>query len=414
MVVGLLAVVLFGMGLFRSERVDGESKPPRVQVSREQLRAGLQGLQAPVRDHASVEWVNNGRIFEVLEEEIRQAEHSVHILVFIWRKSDPSDRLVEAIRSRPGIECRVVLDPIASPNFNEEVRPQLESAGCEVREYKPVKQSVREGAEALERTHRKIVVVDGKVGVTGGFGIWKSWEGEGLTEETWRDTNVRVRGPVVAELQRAFGETWSRTGGSPLPAGAFPKLAPAGRAQAAFVASDASEGNADPEGKTSAEELAELLVASAERRLWIANSYFVPTDRILAVLEAKAHAGVDVRVLAPGPVHDWRSVRDAQRVSYRRLIKAGVRIYEYQPSMMHAKTFLVDEDLVSVGSMNLDPLSLRQLEEGQLVVLGDAALAKALEQDLLQDFQRSQEQESAFPGPLELSARAMFWLLGDL
>jgi cardiolipin synthase len=226
--------------------------------------------------------------------------------------------------------------------------------------------------------------VDGSVAVTGGFGIWKVWEGHGNAPENWRETSVRVAGPAVRDMQLAFTSNWQEAGGDLLPADVFPAISPAGTSRAAFVSSTGRPGISD------AERMTRIVVAAATRRLWIANAYFTPPDAILDQLERKAREGVDVRVLGPGPVHDVPIIRASQRSTYERLLRAGVRIWEYQPSMMHAKTMLVDDWLSVIGSTNLDPMSLNWLGEGSLVV-DDRAVAAELERGWAEDFPRSRE-----------------------
>jgi cardiolipin synthase A/B len=222
------------------------------------------------------------------------------------------------------------------------------------------------------------------VGITGGFGFHVSWEGNGRSKEEWRDTAVRVRGPAVAQMERAFEHNWSESGGTYASATAA-EVRAAGDARAAFVASSPRG-----DGPSAAERMTHLLVSAATRRLWIANSYFVPDEPLQALLVEKARQGVEIRVLAAGEVHDVKPVRAAQRETYGPLLEAGVRIYEYRPSMMHAKTILVDDHLVAVGSTNMDGLSFDRLEEGSLIV-ASRTLAEELEAHLRADLQLSDE-----------------------
>jgi cardiolipin synthase A/B len=323
----------------------------------------------PLREGNLVEVVNNGRVFDVLEEEILRARQSVHVTVYIWRPSEPSERVVRAIEqvTRAGVACRVIVDPLGSVDFEEQVRPRLVAAGCDVRFFRQI---TEDPAKALGRNHRKLLVVDGKVGVTGGFGIWKAWQGNGRAEEEWRETNVRFTGPAVRDLQVAFARDWSASGGPLLPDVELPELPVAGPVPGAFVSS------APVVGVTNAERLTVLMFTAARKRLWISNAYFTPSKPLLQLLEKKRQEGVEIRVLAPGPVHDVPPIRSAQRGTYERLLKAGVRVWEYQPSMMHAKTLVVDDDIGVVGSINLDPLSLNQLEEGALVFESQATVAQ--------------------------------------
>ena len=365
-----------------------------------------QAVAADMRPGHRVELIENGKVFDAIVEEISRARSSVHIVVYIWRPSAPSDRVIEALakRTREGVACRVVVDRLGSLDFDE-VQPRLEQAGCAVKLFNQVGDSERDFSS---RNHRKLVVVDGRVGITGGFGIWKSWEGDGLSEEQWRDESVRVQGPAVREMQLAFTENWLEAGGPLLPPEAFPELSEDGPAYATFVASSSEE------GVTYGERMSQVLFSAARKRLWIANSYFVPSDALVLKLAAKAREGVDVRVLAPGPIHDIKPVRDAQRGSYRKLLAAGVRIWEYQPSMMHAKTLVVDDALVAVGSNNLDPYSMEKLEEGSLVV-EDTATAARMAELFLADLEHSKEIRPGDPEALSglnaLLRKAMWWVV---
>ena len=362
------------------------------------LPAGVEGLSlalyqscgVPLVPGHAVQLVENGAIFDALVDAIRSARTSVHVLVYIWRPCAASDRIIEALveRARAGVACRIVVDPVGSEDthgdkdFDQGPEQQLREAGCEVHYYRLLRN--RLVGRMMGRIHQKIAVVDGQVGITGGFGIWKVWEGAGLAVENWRDTHVRVQGPAVRELQLAFSAAWQEAGGPLLPADVFPPTGDHGSVLAGFVAS------AGQLGLTRAERMYRVAIAAATKRLWIANAYFTPPDKMLEQLVTKAREGVDVRVLAPGPVHDVPTILASQRSTYERLLEAGVRIWEYQPSMMHAKTMLADDWLSMVGSTNLDPLSLNKLSEGSLVI-ADAAFTGQLARSFEQDLTHSQE-----------------------
>lgn len=338
-----------------------------------------------------IRWANNGAVFDVMAEELARAKSSVHIVMFIWRPGKASERLLSVLteRARAGVACRVLVDPLGSPTFEKEIKPRLAAAGCRAHLFRPLPAD-----ENLARNHRKILIVDGRVAVTGGLAIQDEWLGEARNEKEWRDTNARVEGPVVAQLQQAFAENWQETTGELLPASDFPGLTrtepgldDAGEGWAAFVSS-----TANPE-VTRAERLTQLMVRAARKRLWIAQSYFTPNGALTELLVEKARAGVDVRVLAPGDKNDQPAITFAQRASYDALLAAGVRLWEYQPSMMHAKTMLVDDRLVLVGSINYDPLSFNLLEEGSLVLEDDDA-ARRMEAFFLEDLRHAREVKS--------------------
>ncbi|MFP2897232.1 phospholipase D-like domain-containing protein [Corallococcus sp. 4LFB] len=335
-----------------------------------------------------IRWANNGAVFDVMVEEIGRARASINIVMFIWRPGRASDRMIEALaeRNRADVQCRVLVDPLGSGPFEAEVKPRLEAIGCEAHLFRPLPAD-----ENLARNHRKIFVVDGRVAITGGLAIQDEWLGDARNEKEWRDTNVRVQGPVVAQLQQAFAENWQEATGALLPQTDFPTLSAeqpgldaAGEGWAAFVSS-----TANPE-VTRAERLTQLMVKAAKKRLWISQAYFTPNDALTALLVEKARAGVDVRVLAPGDKNDQRAITVLQRQTYDTLRAAGVRLWEYQPSMMHAKTMLVDDRLVLVGSINYDALSFNLLEEGSLV-LEDVDATRQLEAIFLEDLTHARE-----------------------
>jgi len=338
--------------------------------------AVFQSLGAEMRPGHEVRLVGNGAVFDALEEDIRHAQKSVHIDIFIWQKGIASDRLVAALtsRARAGVACRVLVDDVGSPGFDEEVRPRL--AGCEVRVFRRVGRTPDEAA----RNHRKIVVIDGRVAFTGGFAIRDEWLGDGVTNEAWRDANVRFTGPAVVTAQHAIAENWQEAGGALFPEDALAPPIEAGPTVAAFVTSTATP------VVSRAERLVHLLVRAATKRLWIANAYFVPPKGLLEVVEAKARAGVDVRLLVPGKKSDSTISLGSQHIAYGQLSKAGVRVFEYQPSMMHAKTMVVDDEIALVSTINLEPLSLGKLEEDALVVTDrsfNGDLARTFEADCL-------------------------------
>nr|WP_128794171.1 phospholipase D-like domain-containing protein [Corallococcus coralloides] len=370
-----------------------------------------QTMGVPMEPGNGVELVQNGEVFDVIEEEIRAARSSIHIASYIWRPGIPSDQLLIALRERaPGVQCRVIVDPLGSVNF-ELVAPVLADAGCDVRIYRPYQGAVTslDAVRIRARMHRKMVIRDGEVALTGGFGIWRSWLGNGDAAETWRDTNMRVRGPVVRGMQLAFAQNWQESGGAFLPPESFPELAPAGNARALFVASTGHRFLSE------ASKMWLLSIAAAKHRLWIANSYFIPSEAISDMLILKAREGVDVRVLVPGRYHDVKPVFNAQRASYARLLAAGVRIYEYEISMMHSKTLVADDTLSVVGSTNLDPLALSHTDEASVMV-EDPVFAEELAKSFEADLQHSAEihwQGWKRRGLLEKLGEQLPWFIGD-
>lgn len=341
----------------------------------------FQSVAATLGSGHEVQVLDNGRVFDALVEDIQRARASIHVVMYIWEAGKASDRVLSAIteRARSGVKCRILVDAFGSSAFGEQLQAPLEQAGCEVRMFRPLP-----GYDKLARNHRKIVVVDGELGFTGGFGIRDNWLGAGLKEDEWRDTHVRFRGPAVLDAQQAFAENWQEAGGGLLPSSAFPATRAAGSVRAAFVASTASA------VVTRAERLTQLLMAFGSKRIWISNAYFVPSDAILNLLAEKAALGVDVRLLVAGKQSDSKTSFGAQQFEYGDLVKGGVRVWEYLPSMLHTKAMLVDAQLSIVGSINLDPLSLNKLEEDALVV-EDRAVNEQLAKSFLDDCTHARE-----------------------
>jgi cardiolipin synthase len=346
----------------------------------------LQSTGTPLRPGNRVKLLRNGEVFDAIEDEIARAESSIHIVVYLWQPGAPSDRILRALGNRRrGVSCRVMVDPLQSQRFDE-VALRLSALGCEWRISRPMDGALRrlDVRTMLARNHRKVIIRDGRAGITGGFGIWRSWLGDGRTPEAWRDTAALIEGPAVREMQLAFSQNWQEAGGSWLPEAALPALSPVGGTAASFIASSPGATISD------AIRMTAVTVAAAHERLWITNSYFIPSTALVDMLVRKAREGVDVRILVPGRYMDMAPVHAAQRSTYDRLLEAGVRIWEYEVSMLHAKTLVVDRDLAVVGSINLDPVSMQSADEGS-VVIWDRDFTTRLASDFERDLRYSRE-----------------------
>jgi cardiolipin synthase len=360
-----------------------------------------QATGVPLVEGNRLAWRDNGEVFDAMEEAIRSARHSVHVDTYVWKPGKAGSRIAAIVRRRAqdGIAVRILVDPIGSTGFDDELRGPLREAGCEVRHFRDPK---RRPFTLTGRNHRKLVVVDGRIGFTGGFGIAPEWSGDGLSPDAWRDANAEVEGPAVGQMQAAFAAHWLETGGALLPRAELERARPAGDARAAYVTS------MDVVGLPHARWVTHIAIMAARRRAWIANAYFVPPPELLGALLLLPTYGIDLRLLLPGPHQDHRAVTFLQRRLYPRLERGGLRVYEYQPSMMHAKTMLVDDRLVVVGSINLDYLSMQWLEEGCLVA-DDRTFAAELERRWHEDMARSRQVVGPRPGRELRAARA-----GDL
>jgi cardiolipin synthase len=343
--------------------------------------AVYQSIGARLQTGYQIKLLENGEVFDALAEDISRARSSIDLVIYIWEKGAASDRISAALiaRAKAGVTCRILVDDLGSAGFERTVKPPLAAAGCDVRVFRRLP-----GPDPVARNHRKIVVVDGAVAFTGGFGIRDNWLGDGVHAGQWRDSNVRFTGPGVADAQQAFAENWQEAGGALLPDREFPPATndtAAGTVTAAFVTSSASP------VITHAERLTQLVIAAATKRLWITNAYFVPSDSILELLKHKASRGVDVRLLVPGTKSDSKTAYLAQQVEYPAMLASGIRIWEYLPTMIHSKSMLANDELAVIGSINLDPLSLNKLEESALVVDDEVVggeLARQFERDCQQ------------------------------
>jgi cardiolipin synthase len=257
----------------------------------------------------------------------------------------------------------------------------MTDAGCEVAMYRPLTPWTIDRANY--RNHRRILVADGRVGITGGSGTSGKWSGNGREKGYWRDTDLRVEGPVVQQLQGAFAENWLEATGVALGGpDYFPRIAPVADGVNAQVVRSSPAG-----GSVAMYTMFLLAMASARRSLLITNPYFVPDDTMIDTLAEAARSGVRVTLLLPGAI-DHNLVRQASRAQLGRLLRAGVQVYEYRAALLHAKTMVVDSKWATVGSTNLDRRSFELNEELNLVVY-DADVARRLEQVFAEDLRQS-------------------------
>ncbi|HYD52731.1 MAG TPA: phospholipase D-like domain-containing protein [Gemmatimonadaceae bacterium] len=293
-------------------------------------------------------------------------------------------RLIAAARRK--VRVKLLLDAFGSQNLSDEWRDALRAAGVELAELRPLRWYVFQAA--TNRSHARAVIVDGRIGYTGGFGLADYWLGNGRTKGQWRETSVRFEGPAVSQLQAAFAIAWAESTGELLTGDLY---FPRDVARAAPGTSNAGLLYTAPtQGSTNAERFLALSIAAARRTLYITNSYFVPDDDFRRLLTRARRRGVDVRVLTVGNETDVKSTLWAGRWRYEELLRAGVRVYEYRPTMMHAKTMVVDGTWGTIGSMNFDNRSLAFNNETNLVVL-DAAVGARMDSTFLEDLRYADE-----------------------
>jgi cardiolipin synthase A/B len=355
------------------------------------LHAVAHALNAPLLSRGRAVLLNDGdEYYPRILQAIRGAQHTVNMTCYIWEPGEVSDAFFEVLveRAKAGVEVRLLLDGLGCMRTPREDIDRLEKAGGRVAWFR----SLRFGKlmRFHKRTHRRAFVVDGRIGFTGGAAIGDKWQGRAQDPDHWRDVMIEVTGCMALNLQPAFAELWAYAGQEILSGdGHYP------------IQDDPHiDGDADtrhlhvvssPADDSHPLRLLFLLTFfGARKRLWIASPYFVPDAFTREVLESRARLGVDVRVLVPNELSDAKPVRWATRSYYDELLSAGVRIFEYQPTMMHSKMLVADSIWSIVGSANMDIRS-KELNKENVLCIADKVLAAQIETAFLADLERSEE-----------------------
>ena len=326
---------------------------------------------------------NGDEIFPPMLEAIRVAKQSITFETYIYWSGDIGRAFADALseRARAGVSVHVLLDWVGSAKISEEFLKEMESAGVHVRKFhKPGWYDI---ARLNNRTHRKLLVADGRIGFTGGVGIAPSWTGNAQDPDHWRDSHYRVEGPVVAQMQSVFMDNWIKASGEVLHGERyFPKIVPdpavaAGGSTGISGGGRAQMFSSSPSGGSESMHLMYLMaIAAATNTIDLSSAYFVPDELTRNALIAAVKRGVRIRIITPGPLIDADTVRAASRASWGPLLQAGIEISEYQPTMFHCKVFTVDGLLVSVGSTNFDNRSFRLNDEANLNIYDEAFAAR--------------------------------------
>jgi cardiolipin synthase len=329
-------------------------------------------LGAPLLDGNKVtELLNGDAIFPAMLDAIRSAQNTITFESFIYWSGDIGKTFATtlAARSRAGVKVLVLLDWAGSVPMASSLIEELENSGCQVVRYHALKWYHL--TRLNNRTHRKILVVDGRIGFTGGVGIGDEWTGHAQDPLHWRDTHFKVEGPVVAQMQAVFMINWIKARSTvEHTSDFFPPLAAAGDQRAQMFHSSPDEGSENI-------RLMYLLsIACARRTLLLTQAYFVPDDLLIDALAQAARRGVRVEVIMPGASIDTPSVRQASRARWGPLLRAGVKLHEYQPTNLHAKIMVVDDLWSSVGSTNFDNRAFRLNDEANLNLYSTAFAAQ--------------------------------------
>src|SRR5689334_8082553 len=359
--------------------------------------------------------LNGNGTYPQLWKDIASAQQTVTVQMYYSQPGAVADTMAKYLKERAQHKVRtmLLLDAFGSQPLKRDWIRDLRNAGVEVRWLRPLRWYTLQ--KAAQRSHVRVVVIDGKIGYTGGFGLADYWLGDGLHENQWRESNVRFEGPAVMQLQAAFASAWAEatgeliTGDIFFPSHGFEEL-PGGMQAGPLFTTPTT-------GSTPAERFLALSIASAHKTLYITNSYFVPDDDFRRLLERVARRGVDVRILTVSSKTDVKTTWYAGRHWYEELLSSGIRIYEYQPTMIHSKAIVVDGIWSSVGSMNFDNRSLAFNNESNLVVL-DGGFGAGMDSVFFNDLRHSKEiklaefkQRSVWNRLLEIGAVTLSRLL---
>jgi cardiolipin synthase len=346
---------------------------------------------APIVGGNRIDLLFNGdETFPAMLRDIIAAKSTITFAQYLYEDGSISYEFAQAFsdRCRAGVQVHILIDNQGSQKIPDKIPAMMRDAGCHVEFFRRVEaQQVFLPWKLLKynyRNHRRVLVIDGRVGFTGGYGISEAWTGDGRTEDHWRETNARAEGPVVKYLQAAFTESWLEATGTVLGGdGYFPRLEPQGKISAQMVKSS-------PIGGSFQNYMLFLLsITSAKKSILITNSYFIPDDTMIEALLSAAARGVRVVVLVPGKI-DHQITYRASRSNYGRMLLGGIQIFEYTAALMHAKTMVVDGVWATVGSTNFDNRSFALNEELNLTVY-DSGIARRLEEAFEQDLKYSRK-----------------------
>ena len=379
------ALVLLALNFTAGEKKVQQQLPRLYSTAHPQFERALGSLLGPtiVGGNAVTELLNGDQIFPPMLAAIKAAQKSVTFETYIYWSGDIGKQFASALseRARAGVPVHVLLDWVGSAKMEEGYLKEMKEAGVQIEKFhKPYWYNL---ARMNNRTHRKLLVVDGQVGFTGGVGIAPAWTGNAQDPDHWRDSHYLVRGPVVAQMQATFLDNWLKVTGKVLHGEAyFPAIAPAGGQKAQMFSSSPSSGS------ESMQLMYHLAITAAERSIDLSVAYFVPDDLTRKLLMDALARGVRVRLVTPGEHTDTETVKAASRATWGELLQAGAEIYEYGPTMYNCKVMIVDQLLVSVGSTNFDNRSFRLNDEANLNVY-DAAFAQRQTRVFEDDIKRS-------------------------
>lgn len=383
--VAALAAVLLALNFSAGEKKVRQQLVREYSVADPQFHRAMGSLLSPgiVGGNQVVELLNGDQIFPAMLGDIKAAKATINFETYIYWSGAIGKQFADALseRAKAGVKVHILLDWVGSAKMDEALLNEMKESGVDVRKFhKPAWYNF---AKLNNRTHRKLLVVDGRVGFTGGVGIAPKWTGAGQDPEHWRDSHYRVEGPVVAQMQSTFLDNWLKASGQVLHGQAyFPELKPVGDMPAQMFSSSPTSGSEN------VELMYHLALTAASKTIDLSMAYFVPDEISMGILLDAMRRGVKLRLITPGEITDTETVRAASRATWGALLAAGAEIYEFQPSMYHCKVMIVDGLMVSVGSTNFDSRSFRLNDEANLNIY-DAAFAARQTEVFEQDLKKS-------------------------
>ncbi|HYN43844.1 MAG TPA: cardiolipin synthase [Thermoanaerobaculia bacterium] len=403
-------ITILALNLSPGEKKIKHSIQPAFGIGDAQFQRSMGHLLGPplIGGNMVQTLLNGDEIFPSMISAIKGAKRSITFETYIYWSGSIGAEFAKALaeRSRAGVKVHVLLDWLGSGKIDDELVETMTRAGVQVERYHPLRwYSIR---RMNNRTHRKLLVVDGRIGFTGGVGIADKWTGHAQDTDHWRDTHFRIEGPVVLQMQSAFMDNWLKVRSEVLHGEEyFPEPSTNGEQVAQMFRSSPREGS------ESIRLMYLLAIASARHSILLENAYFVPDDLAVKALVDASKRGVAVEVIVPGPNVDTAVTRRASRSLWGPLLEAGVAISEYQPTMFHCKVLVVDGLFTSVGSTNFDNRSFRLNDEANLNILDATFAAKQVQifrDDLKKSTRLTFEQWKRRP----MSEKATEWLAGLL
>jgi cardiolipin synthase A/B len=415
----IVFLVTIALTLLTLNFTAGEEKiarPPQrlYGTSNTQFQRTMSNLLGPgiVGGNKAVELLNGEQIFPAMLQAITEAKNSITFETYIYWSGDIGQKFADALaeRAQHGVKVHVLLDWVGSGKMDDTLLRQLEAAGAEVRKFhKPHWYNL---ARLNNRTHRKLLVIDGERGFTGGVGIAPKWTGQAQDAEHWRDSHFAVAGPVVAQMQATFLDNWLKVTGEVLHGDAyFPAIKAAGKSSAQMFSSSPTNGS------ESMELMYHMAITAAERSIDLSMAYFVPDQLSRSILLDALKRGVKIRLIVPGEITDSDTVGSASRGTWGPLLAAGASIHEYQPTMYHCKVMIIDGLMVSVGSTNFDSRSFRLNDEANLNIYDSGFAARqtqVFEDDLTKSKQITLEQWRKRPLKEKLAEKLALLLRSQL